>query len=103
MGYRRSKRIDSSPAEKEGRGQALFSDLGKLKQHKSMGPDGVHPQVLEELAGAGKLPSTVSERSWRKGEVAEVWKKADVILVFKKAQQGRPRQLQASQPDLHPR
>ncbi|GAB0186019.1 mitochondrial enolase superfamily member 1 [Grus japonensis] len=59
--------------------------LGKLNIHKSMGPDGIHPQVLRELADVISVSlSIIFERSWRTGEVPEDWRKANVTLVFKK-------------------
>ncbi|GAB0179750.1 mitochondrial enolase superfamily member 1 [Grus japonensis] len=59
--------------------------LGKLNIHKSMGPDGMHPRVLKELADViARLLSIIFERSWRTGEVPEDWRKASVTLVFKK-------------------
>ncbi|GAB0204010.1 mitochondrial enolase superfamily member 1 [Grus japonensis] len=59
--------------------------LGKLDIHKSMGPDGMHPHVLRELADVIARPlSIIFERSWRTGEVPEDWRKANVTLVFKK-------------------
>ncbi|KGL84293.1 RNA-directed DNA polymerase from mobile element jockey, partial [Tinamus guttatus] len=65
--------------------------LGKLDTHKSMGPDGMHPRVLRELAGviAQPLP-IIFERSWRAGEVLEAWKKASVTPVFKKGKKEDP-------------
>ncbi|PKU46621.1 rna-directed dna polymerase from mobile element jockey- hypothetical protein [Limosa lapponica baueri] len=59
--------------------------LSKLDICKSMGPDGMHPGVLRELAEviAGTL-SIIFDRSWRTGEVPEDWRKANVIPVFKK-------------------
>ncbi|GAB0208473.1 mitochondrial enolase superfamily member 1 [Grus japonensis] len=59
--------------------------LGNLNIHKSMGPDGMHPHVLRELADVVARPlSIIFERSWRTGEVPEDWRKANVTLVFKK-------------------
>ncbi|GAB0207498.1 mitochondrial enolase superfamily member 1 [Grus japonensis] len=59
--------------------------LGKLNIHKSMGPDGMHPRVLRELADVIARPlSIIFERSWRTGEVPEDWRKTNVIPVFKK-------------------
>ncbi|GAB0208187.1 mitochondrial enolase superfamily member 1 [Grus japonensis] len=65
--------------------------LGKLDTHKSMGPDGMHPRVLRELAGVIARPlSIIFERSWRTGEVPEDWKKASVTPVFRKGKKEDP-------------
>ncbi|KFV73649.1 hypothetical protein N308_14107, partial [Struthio camelus australis] len=63
----------------------------KLDIHKSMGPDGMHPRVLRELADVIARPlSIILERSWRSGEVPEDWKKANVTPVFKKGKKEEP-------------
>ena len=39
--------------------------LSSLDIHKSMGPDGMHPQVLRELADVIVRPlSTILDQSW---------------------------------------
>ncbi|XP_064355822.1 E3 ubiquitin-protein ligase KCMF1-like [Dromaius novaehollandiae] len=56
-----------------------------------MGPDGMHPQVLRELADViARPPSVIFERTWRTGEVPEDWKKANVTPVFKKGKKEDP-------------
>ncbi|GAB0189064.1 mitochondrial enolase superfamily member 1 [Grus japonensis] len=56
-----------------------------------MSPDGMHPQVLRELADVIAVPlSIIFERSWRTGEVPEDWRKARVTLVFKKGEKEDP-------------
>ncbi|GAB0178098.1 mitochondrial enolase superfamily member 1 [Grus japonensis] len=65
--------------------------LCRLNTHKSMGPGGMHPQVLRELADViAKLLSIAFERSWRTGEVPEDWRKASVTPVFKKGKKDDP-------------
>ncbi|GAB0207239.1 mitochondrial enolase superfamily member 1 [Grus japonensis] len=65
--------------------------LGKLDIHKSMGPNGMHPQVLRELADVIARPlSIIFERSWRTGEVPEDWRKANVTPIFKKGRKEGP-------------
>ncbi|KFV84217.1 hypothetical protein N308_04705, partial [Struthio camelus australis] len=65
--------------------------LSKLDIHKSMGPDGMHPRVLRELADVIARPlSIILERSWRSGEVPEDWKKAKVTPAFKKGEKEEP-------------
>ncbi|PKU36535.1 rna-directed dna polymerase from mobile element jockey- hypothetical protein [Limosa lapponica baueri] len=65
--------------------------LSELDICKSMGPDGMHPQVPRELAEviAGLL-SIIFERSWRTGEVPEDWRKANITPVFKKGKKEDP-------------
>jgi len=65
--------------------------LSDLDIHKSMGPDGMHPRELRELADVFAEPlSIVFERSWRTGEVPEDWRKANVTPIFKKGKKEDP-------------
>ena len=62
--------------------------LGNINVHKSMGPDGMHPCVLRELAEViAELLSIIFWRSWRMGEVPEDWRIASVTPVFKKGKE----------------
>lgn len=65
--------------------------LSGIITQKSMGPDGMHPCVLRELAEViTKLLSIIFERSWRTGEVLEDWRIASVTQVFKKGKKEDP-------------
>ncbi|GAB0204772.1 mitochondrial enolase superfamily member 1 [Grus japonensis] len=56
-----------------------------------MGSDGMHPQMLRELADVIARPlSIIFERSWRTGEMPEDWRKANVTPVFKKGKKEDP-------------
>jgi len=56
-----------------------------------MGPDGVHPRVLKELADVivGHL-STICQWSGESGEVPENWKLAKVVLIFRQNKKEDP-------------
>jgi len=55
-----------------------------------MGPDGMRPRVLRELANVAETLAVIFERSWRTGEVPEGWKKANVTPIFKKGKKEDP-------------
>ncbi|GAB0204308.1 mitochondrial enolase superfamily member 1 [Grus japonensis] len=56
-----------------------------LDAYKSMGPDGIHPRVLRELADVtARSLSIVFQWSWESGEVPVDWKLANIVLIFKK-------------------
>jgi len=65
--------------------------LRNLDVHKSMGPEGMHPRVLRELADViAETLSTIFERSGRTGQVYEDWRKANVTPIFKKGKKENP-------------
>ncbi|PKU40539.1 rna-directed dna polymerase from mobile element hypothetical protein [Limosa lapponica baueri] len=65
--------------------------LAKLDIHKSMGPDGMYPRVLRELADVIAEPlSIIYERSWRTEEVPEDWRKENITPVYKKGKKEDP-------------
>jgi len=65
--------------------------LSNPDTHKPIGPDGIHPRVLRELADITAEPlSIIFERSWRTGEVPEEWRKACVTPYFKKGKKEDP-------------
>jgi len=56
-----------------------------------MGPNGIHPRVLKELANFIVKPlSIIFQRSWKSGEVSVNWKLANVVPVFKKGKKEDP-------------
>ncbi|KFO98352.1 RNA-directed DNA polymerase from mobile element jockey, partial [Calypte anna] len=65
--------------------------LSNLDIHKSMGPDGMHPRVLRELAEVIARPlSIIFSKSWVTGEVPEDWRIANVTPVYKKGKKEDP-------------
>ena len=49
-----------------------------------MGPDGIHPRVLKELAGVLTKPlSIIYQQFWLTGEVPTDWKLAKVMSIYK--------------------
>ncbi|GAB0184565.1 mitochondrial enolase superfamily member 1 [Grus japonensis] len=62
-----------------------------LDAYKSMGPDGIHPRVLRELADVIARPlQIIFQQSWESGEVPVDWKLANVVPVFKKGKKDDP-------------
>jgi len=50
-----------------------------------MGPDGIHPRVLRELAEELAKPlSIIYQRSWLRGEVTDGWRITSVTPIYKK-------------------
>ncbi|KAK4810730.1 hypothetical protein QYF61_007704 [Mycteria americana] len=67
----------------------MVSDLlHHLDTHKSMGPDGIHPRVLWELAEMSL--SILYQQSWLTGEVPADWRLANVMPIYKKGQKEDP-------------
>ncbi|KAF4796682.1 hypothetical protein TURU_082069 [Turdus rufiventris] len=65
--------------------EAVRELLSLLDVHKSMGPDGIHPRVMKELADElVKLLSIIYQQSWDTGEVPDDWKLANVTPIHKK-------------------
>ena len=66
-----------------------------------MGPDGVHPSVLKELAEVGAEPlSVISEKSWLSGEIPGDWKKGHVTPTYEKGNKEDRGELQAGESHL---
>ncbi|GAB0204059.1 mitochondrial enolase superfamily member 1 [Grus japonensis] len=67
--------------------EAVNDLLCHLDTHKSMGPDGIHPRVLRELAEELAKPlSIIYQQSWLTGEVPDDWRLANVTPIYKKGQ-----------------
>ncbi|KFW88408.1 hypothetical protein N305_02126, partial [Manacus vitellinus] len=65
--------------------------LSHLDPHKSMGPDGIHPRVMRELAEElTKLLSIIYQQSWLTGEVPDDWKLVNVTPIHKKGSKEDP-------------
>ena len=57
-----------------------------------MGPDGIHPRVLRELAEVLTEPlSIIYQQSWLTGEVPVDWRLANVMPIYKKGWKADPR------------
>ncbi|GAB0190123.1 mitochondrial enolase superfamily member 1 [Grus japonensis] len=62
-----------------------------LDAYKSMGPNGIHPRVLRELADVIARPlSIIFQRSQESGEVSVDWKLANIVPIFKKGKKEDP-------------
>ncbi|KAK4830698.1 LOW QUALITY PROTEIN: hypothetical protein QYF61_012867 [Mycteria americana] len=69
------------------KGEMVSDLLHPLDTHRSMGPDGIHPRVLRELAEVLTKPlSILYQHSWITGEVPVAWRLANVTPIYKKGQ-----------------
>ncbi|TRZ08260.1 hypothetical protein HGM15179_018847 [Zosterops borbonicus] len=67
--------------------EAVTDLLSYLAAHKSMGPDGIHPRGMRELAEElTKLISIIYHQSWLAMEVPDNWKLATVTPIQNKGQ-----------------
>nr|XP_010310545.1 PREDICTED: uncharacterized protein LOC104643050 [Balearica regulorum gibbericeps] len=65
--------------------EAVNDLLRHLETHKSVGPDGIQPRVLRELAEELAKPlSSIYHQSWLTGEVPDDWSLANVTPIYKK-------------------
>ena len=65
--------------------EAVRELLSSSDVHKSMGPYGIHPRVMRDLAGELAKPlSIIYQHSWDTGEVPDDCKLASVIPIHKK-------------------
>ncbi|KAK4824877.1 hypothetical protein QYF61_021084 [Mycteria americana] len=72
-------------------GEKVSDLLYHLDTHKAMGPDGIHPRVLRELAKVLTKPlSIIYQQSWLTEEVPVDWRLANVTPIYKKGQKEDP-------------
>ncbi|GAB0207944.1 mitochondrial enolase superfamily member 1 [Grus japonensis] len=65
--------------------------LHHLDTHKSVGPDGIHPRVLRELAEVLTKPlAFIYQQSWLTREVSVDWRLANVMPIHKKGRKEDP-------------
>ncbi|KAK4824085.1 hypothetical protein QYF61_010596 [Mycteria americana] len=91
-----ASKFDSMPPELEDRdreqnegpviqGEMVSDLLHHLDTHRSMGPDGIHPRVLRELAEVlTKLHSIIYQQCWLTREVPVDWRLANVASIYRK-------------------
>ncbi|TRZ09678.1 hypothetical protein HGM15179_017428, partial [Zosterops borbonicus] len=71
--------------------EAVRELLRCLNVHKSMGPDGIHPRVMRELADELAKPlSIIYQQFWLTGKVPDDWKLANVTPIHKKGGKEHP-------------
>jgi len=71
--------------------EAVNNLLCHLDTYKSVGPDGIHPRVLRELAEELARPlSIIYQQSRLTGEVPDDWRISSVTPIYKKGQKEDP-------------
>ena len=64
--------------------EEIVSRIGKLKEGKARGPDGIPARVIKELAREISKPlKIIFENSFSRGEVPRDWKLASVVPIFR--------------------
>ncbi|KAK4826994.1 hypothetical protein QYF61_013094 [Mycteria americana] len=72
-------------------GEMVSDLLHHLGTHKSMGPDGIHPRVLRQLAEVLTKPlSIIYQQSWLTRKVPVDWRLANVTPIYKKVRKEEP-------------
>ena len=61
--------------------------LKDLNPHKAMGPDGLHPRILKQLASTiAPTLQIIFQKSISTGRVPSDWKQANISPIFKKGE-----------------
>lgn len=64
----------------------MRDQLSHTDAHNSMGPGGIHPRVMRELAEElSKLLSMIYHQSWLAEEIPDDWKVASGAVIHKRA------------------
>ncbi|KAF4792131.1 hypothetical protein TURU_123686 [Turdus rufiventris] len=70
--------------------EAVRELLRSLHVHRSVGPDGIHPRVMRELADELAKPlSIIYQQSWDTSKVPDDWELANVTPIHKKGRERR--------------
>ncbi|PKU29400.1 rna-directed dna polymerase from mobile element jockey- hypothetical protein [Limosa lapponica baueri] len=98
-GTQASELVDRAEAQNEApiiQGEMVSNLLHHLDTHKSMGPGGIHPRVLRELAEVLTKPlSIIYQQSRITGGVPVDWRLANTMPVYKR---GRKEDLENYRP-----
>ncbi|TRZ26480.1 hypothetical protein HGM15179_000637 [Zosterops borbonicus] len=63
----------------------------QLDPYRSMGPDGIHPRTLKEMADVITKPLLmIFEPSWESGDVPADWKLINIVPIFRKGKKEDP-------------
>ncbi|MEJ1681918.1 hypothetical protein SMA88_24465, partial [Escherichia coli] len=68
-----------------------MTEIDRLKQTKSPGPDEIFPRILKECKEVFSEPlNNIFRRSVNTGVVPEMWRQANVVPIFKKGDRTSP-------------
>ena len=71
--------------------QGIFNLLKKLTPHKSPGPDGIHPFVLQKCAAEiAPVLTKIYNQSINAGTIPSAWSKANISTIYKKGSRTDP-------------
>jgi hypothetical protein len=71
--------------------EMVETKLKSLNVNKSMGPDGIHPRVLKELAKQLSSPlAIIFQKSIEYGSIPKDWRLADISPIYKSGDKSNP-------------